>query len=198
MTTVSAKFVQEIELKDGTILSGYVYRQRPGHFIVFHLDGITKDPQKTYSKSKDRCTIQWRDVKSIRRSKESSPSWCFERVTLADGTTYDGQIIEQQPGQSMDIVCLKSNKHVTVKNSNLVTVEKLVDNSDFSANDLWQDRQYTNLIKHTDGSWQEGLIVLQHYDTDVNDSYVEMLNSGGRRYRIYMSDIVEYMVKIVE
>jgi len=34
----SAKFVQEVELKDGTILVGYVYRQQPSKFIVFHAD----------------------------------------------------------------------------------------------------------------------------------------------------------------
>lgn len=193
----SAKFVQEIELKDGTILSGYAYRQRPGKFIVFHVDRINNDPNKSYRKINERYTIQWNKVKAIRRSSLSSPSWCYERVTLTNGFFYEGQVVEQLPGKSMDIVCKEGGKRITVTNADLLSVEKRVPDDGFS-NDLWQDRQYTNLIKHTDGSWQEGLIVLQHYDAKEKNSYIEMISAGGRRFRIFMSDIVEYMVKIRE
>lgn len=198
LITASAKFVQEIELNDGTILSGYAYRQRPGKFIVFHVDLVNKDPRKAYKKIDDRYTIQWRDVKAIRRSSMSSASWCFERVTLTNGTSYEGQIVEQSPGQFMKFFCKESDNIVTIKNKDLLSVEKLVDEEGFVHNDLWQDRQYTNLIKHIDGTWQEGLIVLQYYDADVKASYVELLTGGGHRYRVYMPDITEYMVKILE
>lgn len=193
----SAKFVQEIELKDGTVLSGYAYRQAPGKFIVFHVDLVNNDPQNIYKKINERYILQWRDVKAIRRSDLSSPSWCYDCVTLTNGQTYEGQIVEQLPGRSMDIVCKDSGKRVTVKNTDLLSVEKKVEGEGF-ANGLWQDRQYTNLIKRTDDTWQEGLIVLQYYDIDADNSYIELLIAGGRRFRIYMPDIKEYMIKLAE
>lgn len=197
MVRASAKFVQEIELKDGTVLSGYAYRQAPGKFIVFHVDLVNNDPQKIYRKIDEHYVLQWRDVKAIRRSKLSSPSWCYDHVTLTNGMVYDGQIVEQLPGKSMDIICKDDGKRVTVKNIDLLSVEKKVENESLSTG-LWQDRQYTNLIKRADDSWQEGLIVLQHYDSDVDNSYIELLSAGGRRFRIYMSDIKEYMIKLAE
>ena len=68
----SAKFVQEVELKDGTILVGYVYRQQPSKFVVFHADRARKDPKSKFLQHDKNYTIQWKDIKYISTSTVKS------------------------------------------------------------------------------------------------------------------------------
>ena len=189
---VSAKFVQEVELKDGTVLVGYVYRQQPGKFMVFHANRSRKDPKSKYLQHDKDYTLQWRDIKYIRRSKESDASWCNDKLTLKNGIIYIGQIEEQELGVSMTIRLIETGKKVVVNNSNLQTSEKVVDID----KDLWLDRQYTNRLKLTDNSIHEGLIVLQYRGMRTTDCYVELLHNSGYRERIFLPDIKEYIIQL--
>lgn len=188
---VNAKFVQEVELKDGTILTGYVYRQQPGKFMVFHANHIKKDPKAKYLQHDKNYTLQWKDVRYIRRSSDCDPSWCNDKITLKNGTTYLGQIEEQELGVSMTIRLHETGRKVTVSNNDLRTTEKVAANID---KDLWIDRQYTNRLKLTDKSNRDGLIVLQYRGAKTNDCYVELLHGSGYRERIFLPDIMEYSV----
>lgn len=189
---VSAKFVQEVELKDGTILSGYVYKQQPGKFIVFHADKVRKDPLARYSQSDRNYTLQWSAIKYIRRAQESGDSWCFDKVTLKDGTTYMGQIEEQELGKNMTMsLDAAGGRKITLPVSALKISEKIASNID---KDLWTDREYTNKLKLTDGTVHEGLIVLQYRGNITNDCYVELMHPTGYRERIYLPDIKEYEI----
>lgn len=190
-TEASAKFVQEVELKDGTVLVGYVYRQQPSKFMVFHADNVRKDPKSKYTNHDKDYTLQWKDVKYIRRSSKSDVSWCNDKLTLKNGTTYVGQIEEQEIGVSMTIRLNDTGKRVTIKNNELKTSEKVTANID---KDLWIDRQYTNRLKLTDNSLHEGLIVLQYRGLKTSDCYVELLHNTGYRERIYLPDIKEYII----
>lgn len=189
----NAKFVQEVELEDGTVLVGYVYRQQPGKFIVFHADYSKKDPRSKYLKHDKNYTLQWRDVKYIRRSVDSDVSWCNDKVTLKNGTVYIGQIEEQVLGVSMTIRLNDTGKTVIVNNSDLRISEKIVADGN---KDLWADRQYTNQLKLTDQSAREGLIVLQYRGLKASDCYVELLHGSGYKERIYLSDITEYVIRL--
>ena len=190
-SNVSAKFVQEVELKDGTILVGYVYRQQPGKFMVFHADKTKKDPKSKYLQHEKNYTLQWKDIKFIRRSAESDVSWCNDKITLKNGTTYMGQIEEQELGVSMTIRLNDTGKRVTISNNELRTSEKVTTNID---KDLWIDRQYTNRLRLTDNSLHDGLIVLQYRGLKTSDCYVELLHNTGYRERIYLPDIKEYII----
>lgn len=189
----SAKFVQEVELKDGTILVGYIYRQQPSRFVVFHADRLRKDPHSKYLQHDKNYTLQWKDIKYIRRSSESDDSWCNDKVTLKNGTVYVGQIEEQELGVSLTIRLNDTGKKVIVYNKDLRMSEKVVANID---KDLWVDRQYTNRLKLTDKSIHEGLIVLQYRGLKTSDCYVELLHSSGYKERIYLPDIVEYIIQL--
>lgn len=193
MITMStyAKFVQEIELKDGTVLIGYVYRQQPSKFMVFHVDNVRKDPKSKYLKHDKDYTLQWRDVKYIRRSSDSDVSWFNDKLTLKDGVVYIGQIEEQELGVSMIIRLNDTGKKVTVSNNDVKTSEKIAANID---KDLWIDRQYTNRLQLTDNSLHDGLIVLQYRGIKTSDCYVELLHNTGYRERIYLPDIKEYII----
>ena len=193
VATMEAKFVQEVELKDGTILVGYVYKQRPGKSIVYHSSRARKDPKARYIKIDKDYTLQWQDVKAIRRSTEASPSWCIDKVTLRNGTVYTGQIIEQQLGVSMTMQISESSKPVTIKYSDLMTTEKVAMDLD---HDIWLDRQYTNRLRLADNSLREGLIVLQYKGLKPSDSYLELLHASGYRERIYLPDISEYIIQL--
>ena len=156
---LSAKFVQEVELNDGTILVGYVYRQQPGKFIVFHTDGVKKDAKMKYVQHNKNYTLQWKDVKYIRRSINPDASWCNDKVTLKNGSIYVGQIVEQELGTSMTIRVNETGKKIVVKNEELKQSEKVASAID---KDLWFDRDYTNMLKMADNTIREGLIVLQY------------------------------------
>lgn len=192
-TGASAKFVQEVELKDGTILVGYVYRQQPGKFIVFHAERTRKDPKLKYSQHDKKYTLQWKDVKYIRRSAESKEPWCYDKITLKNGTSYIGQIEEQELGVSMTIRVKETGRRVTVSNNDLQTSEKIPANID---KDLWIDRQYTNRLKLTDNSFHDGLIVMQYRGLKTSDCYVELLHNSGYKERIYLPDIKEYIIQL--
>ena len=189
----SAKFVQEVELKDGTVLVGYVYRQVPGKYMVFHADQAKKDLKKKFTQHDKDYTLQWKDVKYIRRSANSDSAWCNDKVTLRNGTTYIGQIVEQEVGTSMTIRLNDTGKKVTINNIDLKLSEKVVSNAD---KDLWYDRAYTNQLKMTDNTIHEGLIVLQYRGAKTADCYVELLHASGFKERIYLPDITEYLIKL--
>ncbi len=189
----SAKFVQEVELKDGTILVGYVYRQQPSKFIVFHADRSKKDPKSKYSQHDKKYTLQWKDVKYIRRSADSEEPWCYDKITLKNGTSYIGQIEEQELGVSMTIRVNETGKRITVSNKDLKTSEKIPANID---KDLWIDRQYTNRLKLTDNSFHDGLIVMQYRGLKTSDCYIELLHNSGYKERIYLPDIKEYIIQL--
>ena len=190
---VSAKFVQEIELKDGSILVGYVYRQQPGKYMVFHADGAKKDPKMKYMQHDKNYTLQWKDVKYIRRSPSSDVSWYFDKITLKNGTIYIGQIEEQEVGVSMTIRLKDIGKTVVVANNDLKLSEKVVSNID---KDLWLDRAYTNQLRMTDNTIRQGLIVLQYRGAKTNDCYVELLHASGFKERLFLPDITEYIIKL--
>lgn len=189
---ISAKFVQEVELKDGTILSGYIYKQQPGKFIVFHADKVRKDPLARYSQLDKNYTLQWGVIKCIRRTHGLDSSWCLDKVTLKDGTTYTGQIVEQELGKNMTMsLDADGGKRIVLPINVLKISEKIASNID---KDLWIDREYTNKLKLTDGTVHEGLIVLQYRGSSTDDCYVELMHSSGYRERIYLPDIREYEI----
>lgn len=191
IATVSAKFLQEVELKDGTILVGYVYRQQPSKYIVFHVERTLKDARSKYLQHDKNYTLQWGDVKYIRRSPQSDVSWCNDRVTLKDGTVYIGQIEEQELGVSLTIRINETNKKMKVMATDLKISEKVMENPD---KDIWLDRPYTNKLRLTDKSIREGLIVLQYRGSKTTDSYVELLHGSGYKERVYLPDIKEYII----
>ena len=189
----NAKFVQEVELRDGTILVGYVYRQQPGKFMVFFTEQARKDPKAKYMQHEKNYTLQWKDVKAIRRAAESDAQWCDDKVTLKDGTVHVGQITEQDLGESLTIRLKDNWKKVKVNSSNIKTMEKVASNMD---KDLWIDRQYTNRLKLTDNSIREGLITLQYHGEKMADCYVELLHGSGYKERIFLPDIKEYIIQL--
>lgn len=192
-TEASAKFVQEVELKDGTILIGYVYRQQPGKYMVFHADRAKKDMKAKFMQHDKNYTLQWKDVKYIRRSQSSDAPWCNDKVTLKNGTVYTGQIEEQEVGVSMTIRLNDTGKKVVVSNNDLKFSEKVASNID---KDLWFDRPYTNQLRMSDDTTREGLIVLQYRGTKTEDCYVELLHATGLRERIFLPEIKEYLIKL--
>lgn len=189
----SAKFLQEVELKDGTVLVGYVYRQQPNKILVFHSNYSKKDIKAKYRQRDKNYTLQWKDVKSIRRSAESEALWCNDKITLANGTTLVGQIEEQMPGKSFTIRLNGSGIKKTVSINEVKTIEKEDKGID---SDLWIDRQYTNQLRLTDKTIHEGLIVLQYKGEKLSDCYLELLHANGNKERIYLLDIEEYIIQI--
>ena len=189
---ISAKFVQEVELRDGTILIGYIYKQTPGQAIVFHADFARKDPHAKYLQHDHNYTIVWKDLKYVRLSATQDTSWYIDKLTLTDGTVYKGHIMQQEIGVATTIEC-SNGKTIVVKAGDLRISEKIKSDID---HDLWIDRPYTNCLRLNDGSVHEGLIVLQYTGQESSDSYVELLHRSGMRERIYLLDIKEFIITL--
>ena len=190
-----AEFTQEIELQNGTILTGHISRQRPGKDIVFYVKNVLKDPNYLYSQKERSYVISWKEVKNIRNMVSSYASWANDKITLKTGVEYIGQIDEQEVGYTMSIRLKDSDKLIRVKNSEIEKTEKVA--LEFGGN-LWNERPYTNRIVLRDKTTHKGLIVLQYMGKTANDSYIELLLPRGKTERIYIPDIREYYIDVMK
>ena len=184
-----AKFVQEVELVDGTVLVGYIYKQRPGKNIIVHVDKTRKDKKARFLTENKKYTATWNEVKLIRRIYDEETPWCQDKITLKNGKQYTGKITQQEMGGSVTILLDATHKSVVIPNESLRLTEKVCFSLD---QDLWLDRPYTNRIVMADNTIYDGLIVTQYYGDKKGDSYLDLLQNKGYRRRIYMLDVKEY------
>lgn len=189
MLSINAKFLQEIELKNGAVVMGYVYKQIPGKSMLLHVTKTLKDPTHKFYPFDKNYQVAWDEVKTISRSEDSDEPWCYDRITTSSKKVYTGTIIKQVPGVST-VIKTKDGEVVTVKNSELIQSEKVSKDID---HDLWVDRQYTNRLRLNDNSLHDGLIVLQYRGRKLEDCYLDLLHSSGSTERIYLMDIKEYI-----
>lgn len=187
--SASAKFVQELQLVDGTILTGYIYRQVPDKLVVFYVDKAEKDIFQVYRKTGVNYEISWNNVKSIRPSDASDPIWFRDKITVADGTEYIGQVIEQIPGSTVKFCRDNTTDVIDIAYKDIKIIEKVQGDLDTH---IYHDRLYTNVVKLSDGSTQKGLIVLRQYEPNPNDSFIDFLLPNGKTLQIYTVDIKEY------
>lgn len=191
--SLSAKFIQEIELKDGSILKGYIFKQQPNNRIVFRCeDEADNNKEKILHKDKDY-VIRWEDLKFIRNSEKSDDQTIDDRITLKNGTVYIGRIVEQQPAVSMKMRLKDSDETVRINSRDIMLTEKIPGNEDAN---LWLDTPYLNQLRLSDDSIREGVIVTQYRGESMEDSYVELLHSSGYRERIFLPEIKEYIISI--
>lgn len=192
-TSMSAKFVQEIELKDGTILEGYIFKQQPNRMIVFHCDESTNDPKAQYLNKERDYIFRWDELKYIRNSDKSDNPAIDDRVTLKNGSVYVGRIVQQQPGISMKLRLKDSDDIVDIDSQDIKLTEKIPGNDDAN---LWLDPPYLNQVRLSDDSIREGMIVTQFRGGTLDDSYIELLHASGYRERIFLPDIKEYIITL--
>ena len=184
-----AKFVQEVELVDVTILVGYIYKQRPGKNVIVHVDKTRKDKKARFRTKDKKYTLTWNEIKFIRRVYDEVAPWCQDKITLKNGKQYTGIITQQEMGVSVSIQTDSALHALVIPNESLRQTEKVCNSLD---QDLWIDRPYTNRILMVDNTMYEGLIVAQYYGEKKGDNYLELLQNKGFRRRIYMVDVKEY------
>ena len=190
---VSAKFIQEVELQDGTRLEGYVYVQQPNKYIVFHSENRLADPHAKYLRQNQNYSIPWRELKYIRRGTDSDIEWFEDKITLKNGTVYIGNLDSQEVGKAVTVSLKDSGNKIDIPLNDIKLMEKIPSGPD---KDIWLDRQFVNKLILKDNSVHEGLIVVQYYGENTSDCYVELLHGSGYKERIYLPDIKEFIIKL--
>ncbi len=149
-----------------------------------------EEPKVVYtSVVKDNYTINWKDIKSIRKvsiAKDNKP--CVkDEVTTNSGDTYEGNIVSQQPGSSLTIKT--GTSIVKLKSSEIAEIRKIASSKDFKVQEL---ADYTNTVVLKDGTTKTGIMTVQHYGKKAKDQYITMLYNNGERENIQTNEITEY------
>lgn len=133
--------------------------------------------------------LYWSDIQKISRDDTNlSSKNLYDQITLDDGTSFVGIVVEQRPGISTKIKLRNGDVRV-IEQSSIYSSKKIAKSVDV---DLWESRNYTNTIVLDDGSEHKGIIVNQQIGADAYDSYVELYKSDGTQERINFIDIEEY------
>ena len=137
----------------------------------------------------DTYILYWTDIQKISRDDTNlSSQSLYDKITLNDGTSYIGLVVEQRPGESTKIKLCNGEVRV-LEQSNIKISSKIPKSFDI---DLWKARPYTNTIVLDDGQKLTGIIVSQHIGDDAYDSYVELYKPDGTQECINFIDIEEY------
>jgi len=137
----------------------------------------------------DMYLLFWTDIQRISRDDtDISSQSLLDQITMDDGTSYTGIVVEQNPGVSTKIK-LRSGEIRVLQQSGIRYSRKIAKSTD---TDLWDVRPYTNIVVLDDGTEHKGVIVSQYVGDDAYDSYVELYKSDGTQERINFIDIEEY------
>ena len=137
----------------------------------------------------DTYILYWTDIQKISRDDTNlSSQSLYDKITIDDGTSYIGLVVEQRPGESTKIK-LRNGEVRVLEQSSIKISSKIAKSVDI---DLWKARPYTNTIVLDDGQKLTGIIVSQHIGDDAYDSYVELYKPDGTQQRINFIDIEEY------
>lgn len=137
----------------------------------------------------DAYNLYWTDIQKIlRNDTDISAQSLYDQITLDDGTSYVGIVVEQRPGESTKIKLRNGDVRV-LEQSSIRNSKKIAKSANV---DIWEERPYTNTIVLYDGSEHTGIIINQHIGDDADDSYVVLYKSDGTQERINFIDIEEY------
>lgn len=137
----------------------------------------------------DAYNLYWTDIQKIsREDTDVSSQSLYDKITLNNGTSYVGLVIEQRPGESTKIK-LRNGEVRVLGQSDIRSSRKITKSGE---TDLWKARPYTNTIVLDGGVELTGVIVNQHIGDDPYDSYVELYKPDGTQERIKFVDIEEY------
>lgn len=256
LSTASAQANLTVELKDGTELTGYISRQRPGEDFTFTTSKATvvipvkevksivdsnvkitslspewkewaekndayegadnyrtlllsdiittngsinrvrileKGAKVRYLElSPNTYSLNWDTIAVVRADKRPKLmlSGINRRYKLASGMEYEGQYIEEVPGQTMSL--LRDNGVVEVFNT-----EEVMKDNRFKINPnqtLLEQADLLDIVQLKNGSTLRGVIFERNYsDSDeITSDYLLIQLENGATMSVNLADIVEY------
>lgn len=139
--------------------------------------------------AEDIYALSWTGILKISRDDTDMASQSlYDQITMDNGNSYTGIIVEQNPGVSTKIK-LRNGEVRVLEQSSIKCSRKIAKSMDI---DLWEARPSTNTILLVDGTQHTGVIVCQYVGDDAYDSYVELYKPDGTQERINFIDIEEY------
>lgn len=139
--------------------------------------------------AEDVYTLVWGGILKISRDDtDISSQSLLDQITMDDGTSYTGIVVEQNPGVSTKIK-LRNGEVRVLEQSGMRSSRKVAKSMDI---DPWEASPYTNILLLDDGTQHKGVIVNQYVGDDAYDSYVELYKPDGTQERINFIDIEEY------
>lgn len=143
----------------------------------------------------DIYALLWTGILKISRNDtDISSQSLYDQITMDDGTSYTGIVVEQNPGISTKIK-LRNGEVRVLEQSGIRITRKVAKSDDI---DPWEARTCTNTILLDDGTQHTGVIVCQYIGDDASDSYVELYKPNGTQERINFIDIEEYRNELRE
>lgn len=256
LTTASAQDNLTVVLKDGTELTGYISRQRPGENFTFTTSKATvllpsKDVKsivdsdvkitslssewKEWAEKNDAYdgvgntrtlllsdiitnngsinrvrvlekgakvrylelspntySLNWDTIEVVRADKRPKLmlSGVNRRYKLASGMEYEGQYVEEVPGQTMSL--LRDNGVVEVFNT-----EEVMKDNRFKINHnqtLLEQSDLIDIVQLKNGGTHRGVIFERNYsDSDeITNDYLLIQLENGSTMSVNLADIVEY------
>lgn len=209
--TVEERFVREAALPDGwrkwAAAEGQLQTEDGseglrlctlrGDFGV-HRNAMIKERGMTIKyeqRAEDVYTLVWDGIQKITRDDtDLSSQRLYDQITMDDGNSYTGIVVEQNPGVSTKIK-LRNGEVRVLQQSGIRYSRKIAKSSDI---DPWEARPFTNTILLDDGTRHTGVIVCQYVGDDASDSYVELYKQDGTQERINFIDIEEYRTELCD
>jgi len=143
----------------------------------------------------DIYSLLWSGIQKISRDDaDISSQSLLDKITMDDGTSYTGIVVEQNPGVSTKIK-LRNGEVRVLEQSGIRSSRKVAKSEDI---DPWEASPYTNILLLDDGTQHKGVIVNQYVGDDAYDSYVELYKPDGTQERINFIDIEEYRNELRE
>ena len=133
--------------------------------------------------------FDWDMIDEIQKTSPSNDdvTGVDDEIITITGKQYRGTIISQKIGNN--IVIKTNNKIVDLKMYEIIETRTVPRSSSFT---IAEQAGYNNTIVMKDGTSKDGIIVSKHYGHKINDKYINLLNSKGKKEKILISQITEY------
>lgn len=212
-TTLQAEVFDRLVLKNGKVVAGYLAGQKPGQCIKFyaeeikggsthrtmidddeliptgHVNSLYDDINMVSAADKlpRTYTFSIGDVTKIERElrPENQTFGIIDVITTRSGEVYEGQVIGQTLGSSIQI--WDGRKSNTVYNNNLASQEKRPLDA---SKDIIEQSPFLDVVV-TQRVTYRGLIIMQNYGSEQQSSYLKIQETNGEISRVLISQIVE-------
>lgn len=215
-TTVQAEIYDRLVLKNGKVVAGYIAGQQPGQCIKFYAEEINGGSTRRTTIDADELipasnadngqfddintisvadglphtyTFSIGDVTKIERElrPEGQTFGIVDVITTRSGEIYEGQVIAQMLGSSIQIWDGRNTQ--TINNSNLASQEKRPLDA---SKDIIEQSPFLDVVV-TQRVTYRGIIIMQNYGNEQQKSFLRIQEENGQISRVDISQITELL-----
>ena len=218
-TTVQAEIYDRLVLKNGKVVAGYIAGQQPGQCIKFYAEDINGGSTRRTTIDADELiptsntdngqfddintisvadglphtyTFSIGDVTKIERElrPEGQTFGIVDVITTRSGDIYEGQVIGQTLGSSIQIWDGRNTQ--TIYNNNLACQEKRPLDA---SKDIIKQSPFLDIVV-TQRVTYRGIIIMQNYGNEQQKSFLRIQEENGQISRVDISQITELLREV--